>query len=56
MITEATNMILKCPDDTLEGIAERSLYELQNRKNKKHLVKMKSLIEHLLGELEHDLA
>ena len=56
MITEATNIILKCSDDTLEGVAERSLTELQNRKNTKHLEKMKTLIDHLLGEIEHDLA
>tara|TARA_Y100001936_G_C15966479_1_gene608626 strand:- start:344 stop:514 length:171 start_codon:yes stop_codon:yes gene_type:complete len=56
MITAATNIILKCSDDTLEGIAERSLAELQARKNTKQLEKMKRLIGHLLGELEHDLA
>lgn len=56
MITEATNIILNCSDDTLEGLTERALIELQKRKNKAHLERMKSRIDHLMAELEHDLA
>lgn len=55
-ITVATNIILKCDNDTLEGIVERALREMQKRKSKDSLENAKSIANHLLAELAYDLA
>ncbi|MCF2902236.1 hypothetical protein L1267_17850 [Pseudoalteromonas sp. OFAV1] len=55
LITAATEIILKCSNDTLEGIAQRALVELQSRGNKEALEANSSLCGKLLGEIEHNL-